>query len=169
MDSEKKNMDESNKNDNTNEKKSSILNLKPILKNEKAVKAIIFAGLALIILIFLSDMFTGITSPSNLNLENDGNSTVAEHELELEKKLERAISAIDGVRPGALTIVVTLDSLSETIYAERGSSVTTVITPRVRGVAIVCEGAADIVVRQRIVELVSRLLGINSTSISVTY
>ena len=73
---------------------------------------------------------------------------------------------LDGV--GELTIVVTLDSLSENVFSERGSGIKTVITPKVRGVAIICEGGDDVIVKQKIVELVSRVLGINTTKISVT-
>jgi stage III sporulation protein AG len=96
-------------------------------------------------------------------------STAATYEKQLEEKLIRAIGAIDGVNEESLTIVVTLDSLSETVYSDRGSGVRTVITPKVRGVAVICDGGADAVVKQKIIEVVSRVLGINSTRISVTY
>jgi stage III sporulation protein AG len=137
--------------------------IKSLMKNEKAVKAIVFGGFALIILLFLSDIFSGSTQPK-VSVETD----FGEYERQIEHKLHTAISAINGVNPEVLTVVVTLDSLCETVYAERGSGVKTVITPRVRGVAIICEGGENIVVKQKIVELVSRLLGISSTRISVT-
>jgi stage III sporulation protein AG len=113
-------------------------------------------------LFLLSTMF-----PSSETEEIEGKvDTVSEHEAQLEEKLKKAISAIDGV--GELTIVVTLDSLSETVYSERGGGVKTVITPKVRGVAVICEGGGDIIVKQKIVELTSRVLGIGTTRISVT-
>jgi len=126
---------------------------------------VLLVGFALIALFFLTNLFSESTGTSSGN-EIKSDSVAAEHEKRLEQKLEKAISAIDGV--GEMTIVVTLDSLSETVYAERGSGVRTVITPRVRGVAIICEGGGDIVIKQKIVELVSRVLGINTTRISVT-
>ncbi|MCL2071664.1 MAG: hypothetical protein FWH07_05455 [Oscillospiraceae bacterium] len=161
-------------NENTNQKKAAIFDLRSFMKtNPKAVKIIIYGGFALILLIFISEMFSGISggrSPGNSagglgEGFSEGNS-VTDYEKQLEKELERAISAIDGV--GELTIMVTLDSISETVYSERGTGVRTVITPRVRGVAIICDGGGDIVVKQKIVELVSRVLGISTMRISVT-
>jgi len=136
--------------------------MKPLLKNEKAVKTLVFGGIALVMLIFVTNLFS---SEPKGKVETNVN-TVQEHEQQLEEKLQKAISAIDGV--GELTIVVTLDSLSETVYSDRGTGVKTVITPKVRGVAIICDGGDDVIVKQKIVELTSRVLGINTTRISVT-
>jgi hypothetical protein len=148
--------------------KSGVLDFRALLKNEKAIKAIVVGGLALAVLLFLSSAFTSDGESSrNASSEIDSVAAAEIEEQRLELKLERAISAIGGV--GELTIVVTLESLPETVYAERGSGVRTVIAPRVRGVAIVAEGADNPVVREQIVELTSRLLGINSTRISVTH
>jgi len=163
-----------NTNENNTCDKKTVTESKPVkslLKNEKTVKLIVFGGFALIILVFLSDMFAGITGGGGSSAGRTGDnaeslSAYAEYEARLEAKLERAISAIDGV--GELTIVVSIDSLSETVYAERGGGVRTVVAPRVRGVAVICDGGGDAVIRQKIVELVSRVLGISSTRISVT-
>jgi stage III sporulation protein AG len=154
-------------NENNKIKKINIFDLRTLMKNPKAVKLILYGGFALLMLLFLSEMFSGISGSisNSAVIENDIGSA-AKHEKQIEQELERAISAIDGV--GELTIMVTLDSLSETIYSERGSGVRTVITPKVRGVAIICEGGGNIVVKQKIVELVSRVLGISTTRISVT-
>jgi len=138
--------------------------MKPLLKNEKAVKTLVIGGVALVMLFFLTNLFS---SEPQGKVESSV-STVTEHEQQLEEKLHKAISAIDGVNESELTIIVTLDSLSETVYSERGTGVKTVITPKVRGVAIICEGSADVIVKQKIVELTSRVLGINTTRISVT-
>jgi hypothetical protein len=146
--------------------KGKVLDFRTLLKNEKAIKAVVVGGLALVVLMFLSSVFSGDESSRNADADFGGITVAEAEELRLEQKLERAISAIDGV--GELTIVVTLESLSETVYAERGSGVRTVIAPRVRGVAIVAQGADNPVVQEQIVELTSRLLGINSTRISVT-
>ncbi|MCL1788772.1 MAG: hypothetical protein FWG33_00255 [Oscillospiraceae bacterium] len=153
------------------QKSTKIFDLRTLnsaFKNQKTVKIIVYGGFALILLIFISEMFSGIsgTSGKNANSGEDINISAGDYETQLEKELERAVSAINGV--GELTIMVTLDSLSETVYSERGSGVRTVITPKVRGVAIICEGGDDIIVKQKIVELVSRVLGIATTRISVT-
>ena len=152
-----------------NTEKAKPLSFKEFMKNPKMVKSLMYGVCAVIMLIFLSELYSSISSPSNprnssITHETDGNA-VEEHERRLELKLERAVSAVEGV--GELTIVVTLDSLSETVYSDRGTQIKTIITPKVRGVAIICEGGDDYVVKQKIVEIVSRVLGINSTKISV--
>ncbi|MCL1831773.1 MAG: hypothetical protein FWG45_02545 [Oscillospiraceae bacterium] len=148
--------------------KRAVFDLRALLKNEKAIKAIVLGSAGLILLYFISSSFSGGNASRKTESDTVEHLTMSElEEQRLEQKLERAISAIDGV--GELTIVVTLESLSETVYAERGSGVRTVIAPKVRGVAIVAEGASNPVVEQRIVELTGRLLGINTTRINVTY
>ena len=148
------------------EKKSKVFDFRSLFKNEKAFKTLLVGALALIALLFVSDAFSqndrGGSNPAAVS----DYTAYEEYEKRLEQKLERAISAIDGV--GEFTIVVTLDSLSENVYSERGSGVRTVITPKVRGVAIVCEGGENVIVKQKLIELVSRVLGINTTRISVT-
>jgi hypothetical protein len=144
------------------------IDLRSVFKSEKSLKTIVIGGIVLVFLLFLSSAFADIVPSQSHNADNRNANAVAEcEETRLEQKLKRAISAIDGV--GELTVVITLDSLSETIYAERGSSVRTVITPRVRGVAIIADGADSPVVQQRIIEVTSRLLGVNTTRISVTH
>jgi hypothetical protein len=164
-----KNETDKAKQDNSKTQKSAG-GLKALLKNEKAVKAIVFGCAALILLYFVSSAFSGDGGDTARKSDLDSIENISLSELEeqrLEQKLERAISAIDGV--GKLTIVITLESLSETVYAERGPGVRTVITPRVRGAAIVAEGADNPVIEQRIVEMTSSLLGINTTRINVTH
>jgi hypothetical protein len=148
--------------------KKSAFDLRSVFKNEKTLKTVIIGGITLVFILFLSATFSDISVPRGGDNNLQTGTTVGCEELRLEEKLKRAISVIDGVGE-ELTVVVTLDSLSETIYAERGSGVRTVITPRVRGVAIIAEGADSPIVQGRIVELVSRLLGINTTRISVTH
>jgi stage III sporulation protein AG len=133
--------------------------MKSLMKNDKAIKTITIGCLALFVLFFLSN-------GTNNRAGSVPEPPFSEYEKQLEEKLMTAISAISGV--GELTVVVTLDSLSETVYAERGNAIQTVITPRVRGVAVICEGGDNVIVKQKIIELVSRVLGISSTRISVT-
>jgi len=150
------------------ETKSKVIDSRALFKNDKAVKFIMIGGLALILLIFLSSLFeSGSGGSSNSRGSPAGELSYAEHEKRLEEKLIKAISAIDGVG-GELTVVVTLDSLSETVYSERGSAVRTVITPRVRGVAVICSGGENVIVKGRIIEVVSRVLGVSTARISVT-
>jgi len=137
-----------------------------LLKNEKAVKIIVFIGFALVALIFLTDVFsagsgkTKVSDAGPADLEQ-------EYEKRLEKKLADALSEIDGV--GKLTVVITLDTLSENVYNDKGGAIKTVITPKVRGAAIICEGGGNIAVKEKVVELASKVLGVSTARICVTY
>jgi hypothetical protein len=148
-----------------NQKSDNKSDTKKEFTKEAKIRALLIGAGALILLYFLSSTFSDATpKPAQ---HHDSGISAAEHEQRIEQQLHRAVSAIDGV--GELTIVITLESLPETIYAERGGSIRTVIAPQVRGVAIIAEGAENPVVHERIVELTSRLLGINTTRISVTH
>ena len=115
---------------------------------------------------------------------------------ELENRLESIISAMNGV--GRVEVMVTLASGSESVYLrdtnsgessdKQGKSsidrkdeyvivddgngekgiVVRVVEPKVRGVAVVCDGASNESVRAQITEAVTALLDISSARVSVT-
>jgi len=140
---------------------SGLLNM----KNEKTVNIIVLIGLILIALIFLSDFFSGV-SGKKAKSQPEPEPSYEEYEKRLEKKLADAVAEIEGV--GKLTVIVTLDSLSENVYSDKGQAVKTVITPKVRGAAIICEGGDNIIVKQKVTELTSKVLGISTARICVT-
>jgi hypothetical protein len=151
-------------------KKAKVFDFRKFMKNEKAVKTVIFGGLALLALVFLADLFSPQANREKTSANSVNSAIVDFHEYEkhIEEKLAQAISAIDGVGKSDLTIVVTIDSLCETVYSERGNGIRTVVTPKVRGVAVVCPAGGDIITKGKIIEVVSRTLGISTTKISVT-
>ncbi len=118
-----------------------------------------------------------------------------EYTEQLEERLTSLISRIDGV--GAVTVMVTLESSVEDVYlhnfdygenvdsggksnieqkdeyvivddgqAEKGI-VVRVNQPKIRGVAVVCEGGGSDVIRTRVTEAVTALLDISSARVSV--
>lgn len=119
----------------------------------------------------------------------------ADYTRDLEERLVSIISAIEGA--GATRVMVTLESSGEEIYLSNsdygedidtsgknsferkdeyvivdGSSgqegiVVRTAEPKVRGVAVVCQGAGSDSVRARIVETVTALLDISSARVSV--
>ena len=101
---------------------------------------------------------------------------------ELEEKVESLCLSVSGVREAE--VLLTLDTSEEYVMAkdvekngEYLKSVTVdpdgggvelyVITPRVRGVAVVCTGGDKPSVKKKIVSLISSALGIDSSKISV--
>ena len=102
---------------------------------------------------------------------------------QLEQQLSDLIAQVEG--SGKTTVMITLESGEETIYAldtlsgqtqeqqthvllDDGTALAqTVCTPRVCGVAVVCEGGGDVRVAARITELVGALLDVPSNRICV--
>ncbi len=118
--------------------------------------------------------------------QTDCVSDVREYEESLEKRLKELLSQIKGA--GKISVMVTLDSGNENIYAkeekhgEKNTESRYVIVddagdevglllrvtePEVRGVAVVCEGAASAQVRQEIINTVSAVLNISTNRISI--
>lgn len=113
--------------------------------------------------------------------------TEAEYTARLEQELQQMISQIEGA--GETAVMITLEGSRETIYAQseksgEGSShesspvlrkassgeealVEMTWEPEIRGVAVVCQGGADITVAARVTELVSVVLGVPSHRISI--
>ena len=106
----------------------------------------------------------------------------ADYAAELETRLTALISRVEGA--GKTAVMVTLESGSESIYAtdtdNDGSSthvllgsggvdglVETVETPRVLGVAVVCEGGGSAAVQILVSALVLDMSGIGSNNITV--
>ena len=113
----------------------------------------------------------------------------AKLERELERRLTELLAEIDGV--SSPQVMVTLDRTSERVFAEESKTrsgsgenstestlalsgsgkealETSVILPKVRGVAVVCGGAEDIVIREKVVNTAARVLDIKVSQVYVT-
>lgn len=105
----------------------------------------------------------------------------------IENKLTELITSLSGV--GEAKVVVTLDCTTQSVWAtnektgEGSSAVEYVIIsgsdgeepvpikeiyPKVRGVAVVCEGGSDAKVQKRVTELICAALGISANKIAVS-
>lgn len=117
--------------------------------------------------------------------------TVSTYTEKLEEKIQSLCTAVDGV--GGVRVLVTLDCGSEFVYADNrtedvddaGSSYTsdyliiedkngtspvtvTEIYPKIRGVAVVCDGGDAPTVKTKLTKLLAAALGISTSRISVT-
>lgn len=142
------------------------------------VMALVIGGTAMI-LILLSDL--GTTQDTSA-AKQDTRDAVS-YQMELETRLEELISQMSGA--GKTTVMVTLETGEEAVYAvdirsgemqeqkthvllDDGTALTeTVYLPQVCGVAVLCEGGADIRVAARITEMVGALLDLPSNRICV--
>lgn len=154
--------------------------LQNLFKKENRARLAVLLGAMAMLLILLSELFspTDKTAPS-------GSTSVDEsaYRQQLEQQLSELIAQMQGA--GRTTVMITLESGEETIYAldtlsgqtqeqqthvllDDGTALAqTVCTPKVCGVAVVCEGGGDVRVAARITELVGALLDVPSNRICV--
>jgi hypothetical protein len=124
-----------------------------IVKNDKAVKIIVAAGFALVLLIMFSELFSfgsGRSDPRSPTQSESFTQDMDNYTRQLEGRLVEIISEISGV--GSVKVMVTLDGGGQ-----------------VRGVAVVAEGGDDVHIKQKVVETVSKVLGISTARVSVVY
>ena len=164
-----------------------LKNLFNKLKKDK--KAILMISLAVIgmLMILLSD--SGNSDKSNKSDSEYTSNTNSEQELAFE--VEKLIEAIDGA--GKCKVMITYKSYDETVYAfdkeeninlqgetdfsgeyviidsgdkEEGLRLK-VISPEIKGIAVVCQGGGNSVIKEQIITSLSALFDISTNKISV--
>lgn len=165
-----------------------LKNLDPGMKK----KVVILIGVLSIILIVISTLAEPLEKS---NEENAGkivsDFSESEYTLMLENKLEDMIGSMDGA--GTAKVKVTLECDYETVYAKDtgyskddnssdedseyiilGSSgdedglVLKTLTPKVRGVAVLCSGGNDPEICQAVISMICALLDVRSEDVSVS-
>ncbi len=167
-----------------------ISRAKQFLLGDKGRKLIIGGAVAAMILLLLSTVSCGGSSGSSTNRHESAEQI----EEKLENRLAELISCIDGVSD--VKVMITLDVSSQTVYEKdessshslsengaSGSSTQTevvlagsgkepvevgTIQPEVRGVAIVCGGASDPVIREKVANIAAKALNIGMSRVYVT-
>lgn len=156
---------------------------------QNKTKLLFVAGILGILLILLSEIsFT----PTKKTEETQVTTiSYSDYVNELDEKLTELISSIDGV--GKCKVMITLKNTTESVFAknsqnsqsessysqndeyviydgENGDSPLLLkeIFPEIEGVAVVCSGGDNIVVKEKIIQCVSSLFNISSNRISVS-
>ena len=158
---------------------------------EKRLKLIFALGIAGIALIVISDLLPKKqTQPQKGSEVSEALDETESYRLSLEEQLKGIISQIEGA--GETNVLITVSAAKEYVYAEksdidrrsqsegeslktRGEPVLsgqepllrTVLVPKIKGAAIVCEGANDPVIQERIMKAASAVLGLPYSCISV--
>lgn len=157
------------------------------LKKDKKSMVIVILGLMGVLLILLSEIGDDKSDKTaELNI-----TTQITDETDMTAQLQKLIENIDGA--GKTKVMLTFESYSESVYAsdihksenadgdidysseyivvDSGTSqeglLIKMTTPKIRGVAVVCQGGSNPVVKQQIVSAVSALFNISSNKISV--
>lgn len=169
--------------------KNRIARVKEYISGETGRKVLIIGGVILLLILLLSSFAvkkTDNTAPVN-------NERAEDIERKLEKRLCGLISKIDGA--GEASVMITLDRTETAVYEKNkkleessgnstGSSsketevvlagsakqplLSGAVQPTVRGAAVVCEGASDPVVREKVANTVAKALNIGISRVYVT-
>ncbi len=142
-------------------------------------KSLLFISLAVVCALLL--IFIG--GKSNDNNESGQIREISEYEERTEKRLCQLISELKGV--SEVKVMVAAASDYEKVYAkniqelqsetkseyyntgERKPLLLTELSPKINGVAVVCRGGDDLVLQQKIKELISNVLAIGTGKIFV--
>ena len=171
---------------------------KSLFSGENRKKVLIFGAAAVMILLLLSTVTGGSGKSSRdttpvLSVTEDASKL----EQSLEQRLVKLLEKMDGV--GSVSVMVTLDTSSRQLYekdektnqktasdsggAESSAHETEtvlagsskeplsagVVQPKVRGAAVVCNGASDPVIREKVTYAVAKALNIGVSRVYVTY
>lgn len=157
------------------------------IKTNKKTFICFVAGLLGILLIFASEAFG-----NNSKKTKDDSKEYVSYSNEIEEKLANIISSVDGA--GKTKVFLTIEESEEYVYAQdlsynkkddtqkneekeyvivdggngKDGLLIKTVNPKIRGVAIVCEGGDDPTVQQRIYSCVSASLGISTARISIS-
>jgi len=142
-------------------KKLSKENLSSFLSSDKARMIFVLIGLSAVFLIFISGQFQG-DEPIDINADLSS----SEYCDALEAQLTDMIESID--KTGQAKVLLTLENSYEYIYLEDDKTLTKILEPKIRGVAVACTGGDDPVVVEKITGLISTVLSISTSSITVS-
>lgn len=159
------------------------------LKNDKKIMILFYIFIAGIILIVISTFSSKDKAEDTVADDIEFNEET--YTDTLEKKLEEMISLIAGA--GEAKVIVTLECDYETVYARDGSLtkddkstdeeseyiiidqeesegglLLKTVTPKIRGVAVVCGGGDSEYVKSAVTEMLTAVLDIGSNHVSVS-
>lgn len=152
-------------------------------------------GFAGIFLIFISEMNFGAVNDKKKNEAEPESCYSTDYCERLEEKVKEIVESIDGA--GEARVMITLSETTEYIYASNNKEIKKnteksddvnnqndyviidknnddsglllkTIEPKVRGVAVVCEGGDDIKVQEQIYSAVGAVLNVGTSRISIS-
>lgn len=139
------------------------IKISQLLASERARNIFIILGLGAVFLIFLTSQF-GTSEAENPQMNTD---VLSAHEYctQLTDNTKAMIEGIEGA--GETMVFITLDASYEYVYLEDDKTLSKVVEPKVRGVAVLCKGGEDPVVKEQIALMLKSLFSLGSDKISI--
>ena len=167
--------------------------LRALLSGDRKKAAILVAAVVGVVLLAMSAIIPS-EKDNKAAVENTGTQNVSDYAELTEARLKKVLESIDGA--GATRVMITYECGSESVYGENSSQrlerddgsfssseesdyilvdsgsvesglLLYVREPRVRGVAVMCEGGASPQVKKAITDAVTALFGIGDNRVSV--
>lgn len=167
------------------------------IKKDKKLLLLLAAGILGMLLLLATELFPAEANEAERHTESAEQAADSRQTYisEIEGKLEEMISAISGA--GRTKVMVTLENSEESVWAtqgnqtresesggerysaedeyvliqssssEEGGLLLKIIQPKIRGVAIVCDGADNVYVREKITSTVASVLDVSTAKISI--
>lgn len=178
-----------------NEAKNNLNKLFIKIKQDKKLALILILAAAGSLLLVISELIPDAKNAKKEMISGENDVYLTEYRTALEDSLERMISEIAGA--GKCRVMITLDCSVEKVYAQNisfesdlyegknkqsdikeyvilksgtsaeGGLLVSVIEPRVRGVAVVCEGGDSYLIKTAITDAVTSLFSIGGNKVSV--
>lgn len=174
--------------------KIQIKNILDKFRTDKKTVLFIIIGFTAIMIIFFSE-FNNEDNDKKIQTDNMQSLTSVDYCEYLEEKVQEIVESIEGA--GDTKVMITLSETTEYVYAMNGKNtrksdensddstiendyviiddnnndaglLIKTIEPKVRGVAVVCEGGNDSSVQRQIYSAVSAVLNISTSRISIS-
>lgn len=136
--------------------------LASMFTSDNARMVFIFLGLGAILLIFISGFIGDNSNDKNIEKE----LIASDYSESLSTKLVDMIEKIQGV--GEAQVLLTLENSYEYVYLDDDKTLSKIIEPKVRGVAVVCTGGDDPVIIEKVTKMLATVLSVSSGKISVS-
>jgi len=120
-------------------------------------------GIALVLLLILGAVLLLVAGSDKKEVSINDRVPDAETKQKMEKELEDMICSMEGITLAKVSLI--LDGGNRYVW-EEGKN-TTVLAGRVRGVAVVCTGGNDPVIKERVINMLCALLDLPMKSVSV--
>ncbi len=154
---------------------------KKLLKNKNTLFMILAVSVGILLIVFGSLNGTDASTSGGENTSLYPGDELKSYTELLEKRVKEHIDRIDGV--SNVSVMLTIDSSNEKIYASNGQGKDYVIikdssgnekpimlqeiNASIRGIAVVCDFGGSDLKRQQIIEMLSALFNIGTNKISV--
>lgn len=133
-----------------------------LLSSDKSRVVFVIVGLLAILLIFFSGKFTDNKNKPNIDNFLTANSYSEKMTADLTEMIEDIVGA------GEAKVLLTLESSYEYVYLDDDKTLTKILEPEIRGIAVACTGGDDPVIQEKVTKMLSTVLSVSTRCISVS-